>query len=634
MRNNFHVAAEKGDIAVLNSLNNPKDLLEKDIDGNTPLFIAAMGASLNKNTHLGNKCVHWIKTLLKNNQITDESFKMENNNGDYLLHSLIELDDKELLESVIQKYDRIYGNRNYLYHKDNNKNCPWDLKSDQATMALLKLDDEKFKYEDGSPLHEVYKKSEELAKKKLIKPYMLLRRNKDEYTPLDLAAKLQPYDENLLLSLLEADYKSVLKTAKIRKSDTWLHTLIIYQPNELAKIQSLVNRSKYSVKNSVQSKNSSGNTPLHTAVLTDNTKLIDFLLSIGANLSSLNDDNLTPLEYAAAEQRFEMYEHLYELQKHKDLTPVEIKWLKFLSMHQLYFIFGGKKLVDAIGNIPEFYEGGYTEHILPILRNTLTNFSGLQNKYDQKKVNAIVNQLEKFKFDYQLPNHLMPSTLDDYVKRILAGEPLITDTGYASHILGVSIQKKGKEIELTYLERGYWTQYADDRIHCHAAYTLKIPNDADKLKQILPLLHEAKNKKNDNDAKEILFTKIPDIAGSKFKNENALGIDLATKPFKVGICYWANFKAVVHDLFIKKFGIRNGQKLYKDYDLYLHQQALQDYLHCVPKTEQNDKLIQLCEKIIHDKHLKYVNDQFTKLHDPVKPQPVHEKVNNALALRP
>lgn len=600
--NKLHEAAIVGDIKVLDSIKSAKQLIEKDAHGNTPIDIA-LHVLLKENNIVNRlKVLEWLRVLMRKNLLTADALLMVNRQtGNTPLHYLIQLKEKDMVEYCINKCDKAYGNRNYLYIKNRDGITPWNKQSFQAIKTLLKFDKPEFNYQDGiSPLHLISQSASLLAKEGLIKPFMLIRKNKDGKTPLHLVANspLLNTDQRNLISLLKSGYDEVIDIAKQDKSDTWLHDIISNHSSARYILQDLVNQKIFPLK-CLQSLDEHNNTPLHIAAERGDEDIVELLVKLGANLDAVNDEKLTPKNYAASYLNQDVFLYLFDVsQKDKiNKKDADIAWMQFNAAHQIYFVYGGEKLNSKF-ELPEFYDGGFVSNILPILKNSLTNFAAKRPKEEQRHFEGMQNLLATFKNINRVN--------EEDIKNIISGKPLLTTAGYKTHVIGVTFEKKGEEIIMSMAERGALATLADKPHTAHAISTLRFPTDAKKIKDIIELLAKAKQSEK-KIAKDIIFSDIPKAANAEFKKENSSRIDLISKLFKTGICFWANFKTVIHDCFIKEFGISKGQLLYKAYDIFLHQETLKLYLATTPEEEQDKKFIATCQEIIDNKFISYLN---------------------------
>lgn len=104
------------------------------------------------------------------------------------------------------------------------------------------------------------------------------------------------------------------------------------------------------------------------------------------------------------------------------------------------------------------------------------------------------------------------------------------------------------------------------------------------------------------EVEEEIFTKkiakvFGDSAKFKFREENL------QKPFKVGICFFSNNKAMMSDLFSVVFGAKEGLEIYKNFTLYLREKILADFQASNTMVDQDlkDRIQAECESIIQAK---------------------------------
>lgn len=576
------------------------NLLVKDANGNTPLHIlsyVALNSKEEAERAQALELIHRALSYIKDRKLNPRPLLMQNNDGDTPLHYLIQIKNSALQEEYVSMCDAFFKKRNYLYVNNKKGISPWNVQCQEASLALLKLDKPEFSYFDGvSPLHRLADQQTNLENQHLIKPFMLLRKNNLHLTPLDITAQHLDFDN--LFEMFNSGYEKVIDAAKKQNTDTWLHQLIKNCENAEEVIKVLI-ANKIPVYKSLDSKNNKGNTPLHLAVKKDDVSLVRYLLKLGANREIVNKLNQNPQSYSAYCDNYPLFQFFYNTNPKKDNRHgAKFAWDKFAAIHKLYFVFGGEKLVNQAGTLPEFYDGGYTDNILPLLKDPLRQCALKEPQPIKNKYNRIENLMESF-------INIKDVNTTKQAQEIMSGKRLLTSTGYQTHIIGVTFEKANNQIILSLCNRGDLAPDADTPYNTHAVLSLRFDANEEKLKTLLKKLAEAKAS-DSVDAEQILYTDIPKLLGGKFKNEDSVGVDLVSQYFKVGICFWANYKTVVYDQFIKEFGFLDGHLRYKQYSLLLRQNALDDYLKLVPVAEQDPKLVEACKSIIQEKESKIV----------------------------
>ncbi|HHF7352263.1 TPA: ankyrin repeat domain-containing protein [Legionella anisa] len=279
---------------------------------------------------------------------------------------------------------------------------------------------------------------------------------------------------------------------------------------------------------------------------------------------------------------------------HRKFEIDEKSLRSFFAKQQLYFVFGVQKLSQEPEKNEFIQCGNYPKNIIPFLKESLIQFADKQESIKQKHYKKIINLFDNF-----LSIDEVFGNIDKVADNILSGQPLLTHTGWISHVVGVSIEKQGENIVLSLVERGPWHEKKDENT-AWPVKTIRFKKDKNVIQDILYLLHQAQYA-DEETAKGLIFNKIPEKAQADFHVENNPSTALACKMFKAGICYYANFKTIIHDWFVKEFSLSEGQKDYKNFEVFLRKQAVEEYLKYVPSEEYDRTLLQSCKQIIKEK---------------------------------
>ncbi|ASQ46594.1 hypothetical protein [Legionella clemsonensis] len=278
----------------------------------------------------------------------------------------------------------------------------------------------------------------------------------------------------------------------------------------------------------------------------------------------------------------------------------ETSLCNFLAKKQLYYVFGGEKIKESIqkqGVDIVSLAGGFAQDVIPFLQQTLTQFAAGRGESKQKEYKRIIELLN----NYRSLNDII-ANIDDVTKDLLHGKPLLTHSGHSKHTVGVTIERQGSDMVLSIAERGAWAETIGDEGNIPIA-NLRFKADETQIKAVLSLLMKAQCAEA-KEAKTIIFEELPKTTQSSFRKENNPEKLLVCKCFKAPICFYANIKTAVHDWFVRTMGLREGQREYKQYEIFSRQQAVEDYKQYVPKNEQDPELLEQCDTIIKKKEEK------------------------------
>ncbi|KTD22165.1 Ankyrin repeats (3 copies) [Legionella lansingensis] len=479
-------------------------------------------------------------------------------------------------------------------------------------------------------------------------------------TPLHFAAR---YGNLELLTLLLSTFPNVEPILN-EQGNSWIHELAEYHPDQLTLIQSgLIPKQALTIKNDngntclhllarqgdadtlatllalgvdATARNNQGQSFLHLASFATIEKLVETGALNTTHLNLTDKNNMTIMHRVLRDKNIVLAEKLYALGGRLDLldkygrTPIrnletiyfgsprvphekisefnsqvpprfqidEKSLRSFFAKQQLYFVFGVQKLIEPPKQTNEYVgSGNFPKNVIPFLQQTLSQFAMSREESKQKGYHEIINLLDHF-----LPISDVANKIDEVTGSLLAGQPLLTHSGWEAHVVGVAIEKQGPDMVLSIAERGPWAEKtADDR--AIPVRTLRFKAEKDDIQKVLRLLEQAQYV-DEEQARDLIFKQLPEITHTTFHSENDPSKSLVCKFFKAPICYYANFKTALHDWFVKKFNLREGQQEYKEFEISLRKQAIDDYLRYVPPAEQDHKLLGQCVAVIHEKEEK------------------------------
>jgi hypothetical protein len=161
----------------------------------------------------------------------------------------------------------------------------------------------------------------------------------------------------------------------------------------------------------------------------------------------------------------------------------------------------------------------------------------------------------------EISPHVIPEKIDDMK---------ILPAGCKEHAFYFTVQKKDNDkYELTMCERGLLTSLS------MKAKMRTIEVNENELKEIVKKLPEIDSMPMMKAAKE-LFGPLTFASGKMFGKPFKYKEGLNSKHFKDGVCSFANLKTAVKDIMIKEYGIKEGNKLYKEFTLHLRKEELKN----------------------------------------------------------
>jgi ankyrin repeat protein len=378
----------------------------------------------------------------------------------------------------------------------------------------------------------------------------------------------------------------------------------------------------------INEKNANGDTALHVAARDNNSEVVKILAEQGANLNEKDNRGKTALHIAARHNYLEIISILTNLGANlesKDnggLTPIMVaiqcnanQALKDLESRlpnpnaeayaqrfDLFSIFGGQKISDALSaiNKDEKHDGGFAQRSFSILARELEMF---RNQVPVNIVEKYDRIIETYKNFEEAENY----SAEKIRTAIKSGEKILLRTGYVGHYITALLEQNSQgDIQLVLIDRGATSKTKDNSDKVNGIRQISIPND--KLGLALDFLNQAKYL-GEEPACELLFHELPKQMGTQF---NFIP-EIAHKPFKEGICFFANPKTAIDYLFRKEFGDSLGSTLYKNFTFSMRERQLSSYLnyansHSLDKNAHNSlrekgrailsqKADKLCSKI-------------------------------------
>lgn len=339
----------------------------------------------------------------------------------------------------------------------------------------------------------------------------------------------------------------------------------------------------------VNSKDKIGYTPLHFAVSKGNEDIVRTLIEAGAEIDVRGNDQYTPMHLAIKNNNFGISNILAE--KGSKINPTEV-----ILSHTLLNVTNDQTLRSLLAqNDPaNVNEGGMTFEGVSIIRDFLKNFIKENNgKYDENSFKPILTALYNFTENKNASDK-------DIISAVERGELIVLKTGFIGHDIYVSLEHENTNASgyasLSLAERGVFDERDEnDEGIAKSVRTINIPIIL--LPEVIKLLKKAENSKESESA-DILFEQLPELVKNQYSSTN-----IRQKPFKSGQCFFENLKTLLLCEFVKKFGENEGKKIYKEFDIFMHQEALKNYQEKSNDINKNT-VVDLCQYIIHDKNEK------------------------------
>lgn len=379
------------------------------------------------------------------------------------------------------------------------------------------------------------------------------------------------------------------------------------------KIKLLTKLHEYKGKMNVQDKH--GYTPLHYFAETGDVDLLKAVVAIWPQeeleeaAAITNHKNYLPSQIAIANGITANY--IPECLAANLNNDISIE--AWESLHSLRTVFNNKKVTQLLSTIDDNlqYDGGLINESLNLIiadyHDYLINLK-IPMGHDLQRLEMAFEQLRTTTNPTQ--------------------DMKLYNTGMVGHtVLALCAKVDDRTDELLIFDRGAFVNpiSAFNGLRKKGFANVAVGHRILITKDCVPSLNLAKSKESEKEAKEILFQDIPQA------NNQPVTDVFYQKPFKGGMCFYENFKAVLRYMF-EKSGDENGDILYKGFDIKLHLEKLITLLKVFnaqeitfkEKYQANYYAIYLeCAKIIQKKY-----SQFQKLASGSKNNTITLAVNH------
>lgn len=332
-----------------------------------------------------------------------------------------------------------------------------------------------------------------------------------------------------------------------------------------------------------------GNTPLHYLVskmydpdsLANVAVIVERLIELGTDVHAKNKDNWSPIHDAIRCMPLEDVKAIF-----KD-PEIQTEAQKCFALRSLSNVFNDDRLLEFVH---KQVDQDYTN-------------SGLV----PETVNYVKPMLEKFLFETQLNTENQFQPLLDALQT-LNGETDINQhseklslilTGYKGHSIYCLIRPmEYPNLNMLLAERGFFADCdANLKANSIASATIFSQDRGAVIKKLLNA-----RESNMEDAAKIIFKEIPE----QHTLNGYSALNVKQKIFKRGRCYYENMKTILFAEFIEHFGDLLGRIIYKQFDIYMHEAALQFYINSEANFSDpyRNEIIDICKDIIVNKKIK------------------------------
>jgi ankyrin repeat protein len=544
----LHVAVGKNNTEAIKILaEQGANLNEKKANGDTPFHVAVW----NGNTEV-------INTLAEQGANLDE----KNAFGETALHVAVRNNNTEAIKTLAEQGANIN-------EKNSKGNTVLHVATQNKNIEAFKIIAEKGahlneKNVDGeTALHVAAMNNNTEAIKILAEQRANLNeKNNQGETALHIAAVFK--HSEVIKTLAE---KGANLNEKNADGKTALH--VVVRNNNTEAIKTLVKQGT-----NLDEKNNQGKTALHIAAINNNLEAIDILTNLGANLESKDNEGLTPIMCAIKRNADQALKILESRQPNFNSEA-------YAQRFDLFSIFGGQKVSNALSaiNKDEQHDGGFSQRSFSILARELEMY--------RNHVPVIVEKYDRIIEIYKNSEKAENYSKEDMLTAIKSGQKILLSAGYDRHHITALLEQNNQgDIQLLLIDRGNTSERIKDNADkVNSIRQISIPND--KFGLALDLL-KISNHLEKEPACKLLFQELPKQMGVQFN----LIPEIAHKPFKEGICFFANPKTAIDYLFRQEFGESLGSTLYKDFTFSMRERQLSSYLnyansHSLDKNAHN-----------------------------------------------
>ncbi|MBA2710681.1 MAG: ankyrin repeat domain-containing protein [Tatlockia sp.] len=382
-------------------------------------------------------------------------------------------------------------------------------------------------------------------------------------------------------------------------------TLLVHLNSGLKEVLSLFKELKFSYE-------TLGLTPLQGAVIKKKTDFVEALLALKVDVNAQNNLGETALFYAVSAGNVEMVNLLclrgaifdekikknaiYQRQQSiLDYFQIDSEERdKILSERNLEIGFGVAKLKDG-----RDYGGGSINEGFYFLSDYFKRFADFK---DSKNLNNIAEDFKQSRFNFE-------KNANELVESLNHQGSIKSASGFRTHTIGYTIDKKEGGYQLTLAERGVFARRfpIDLRLNNKISSLQSIDVAEEQLRSVVNLLIQAL-RLDKEESEKMIFEDIAKITQSNWVYHP----DSMQARFKAGICFYANPKSLLFFELLKLYhpDVEQAKKAYKEFSLFLHKELLKEYkIHADP----NSPYIKICEGIIKTEEIKFA-DAFSRIH--------------------
>lgn len=335
----------------------------------------------------------------------------------------------------------------------------------------------------------------------------------------------------------------------------------------------------------------SGDTLMHLAAAKNNTSIVQLLLEAGFSPDQKNFDKETVLQYTVSKLNEEV---IFLLCKIKNVNAYD--YIVGRKLSNVFNFPGVSKLLENDGC--NYTRGGSgieaTIIIIELFEQYILTVSGKNKRENLSRILGFLKQFHRELLSYESKIMKFDEANCDSTFYFMTGSD--THSLYGSRIYSAL----DNHYTLSLYERGLFAQNSSQSSHPSIQREVVIKSKA-VADEVIRLFHGA-NYETNTKAREILFTEIPKKIGKGYSALNIL-----QKPFKGGRCYFENLKSLLLGEMIRYFGLKQGRRCYKEFDLFMHQTTF-DLFKAHSTRENRHEIYKQCEAL-----LKIKKEKFEKL---------------------
>ncbi len=385
---------------------------------------------------------------------------------------------------------------------------------------------------------------------------------------------------------------------------------VFYELGEWDKLKEL-----YFMNHNMNCQNYSGSTILHFAASRGESTHISYLIaSLKANPNFRDYRYNLPI-HSALQEGYDEAALILESKGKESLTQAK----KFLLVKKLSFLFGSKLKSVFSDEQKKMKESKFDEGFKLISALLPEFISSEMDKEKKEKLNSIHSHFNDIYKNYLL-------TPVEKLAKVETPDFLILPLLCQNHLLGALLEKtpENNGYQLIVTERGIFADEllkrypmfvkgtSPDEIHRFLTEKmneeeamvfvasikfpsiLKLPIPKESIKEMVEQLSRFTGDLSENEARELLFKKMPAIVKSDWQYNQ----HLLQSALKDGICFYGNLKALLLAAFTRSFGEEEGYVLYKNFSYFLREKTLDAYK---KYADPNDPIVKEAERILEKK---------------------------------